>query len=109
MIRRPGLSIVEKLKLPVDSVHDVIDLLNKNALIIETADDPPAYVPAKDIETICINDLFNAIRIAEKETALIEKKIVGVSEVDDIIKTLDTAISGALGDKTLRDIVISNK
>jgi len=100
-------SLVEKLKLPVDSVHDIIELLKQNALIIETADDPPAYVPAKDIETIYLNDLFNAIRIAEKETLLIEKKIVAVSEVDDIINTLDTAISGALGEKTLRDIVLS--
>jgi hypothetical protein len=52
-------------------------------------------------------DLLNAVRVADKGALAIEKKVVAIPEVDDVIKTLDTAITATLGEKTLKDIVVS--
>jgi membrane protein len=100
-------SLVDLLDLPVDPIHDVLTLLEKNSLLLETGDDPPAYLPAKDIETITLLELLNAVRVADKGALAIEKKVVAIPEVDDVIKTLDTAITATLGEKTLKDIVVS--
>lgn len=96
-----------KLRLPVDAIHDVIGILEKNNLILETSDDPPAYIPAKDIETISLVELLNTIRVANNETRDIEKKVVSVPEVDELINGLDHAITNNLGEKNLKDIVVS--
>jgi membrane protein len=100
-------SLVDLLDLPVDPIHDVLTLLEKNSLLLETGDDPPAYLPAKDIETITLLELLNAVRVADKGVLAIEKQVVAIPEVDDVIKTLDTAITATLGEKTLKDIVVS--
>lgn len=99
--------LVNRLELPVDTIHNILTLLEQNALILETADDPPAYIPARSIETIKLNDLLNSIRIAKTETLSVEKRVPSVPEVDNIISTLDIAFDKTLGEKTLRDLVIS--
>jgi membrane protein len=100
-------NLVNHLKLPVNTIIDILSLLEQDGLILETADDPPAYIPARSIETIKLNDLLNSVRIAEKETLSVEKRISSVPEVDHIISTLDNAYDKTLGEKTLRDLVVS--
>ncbi|MBI5739321.1 MAG: YihY family inner membrane protein [Nitrospirae bacterium] len=101
-------SLVARLNLPVDAVHDVITLLVRNELLIETGTDPPGYLPARDIENIPLRDIFNAVRIAHHEAVSIEHRMFQVTEVDNIIKRLDDAYIAALGEKTIKDIVISS-
>ncbi len=100
-------SLVDRLNLPFDPIHDIVTLLEKNELIVETGDDPPAYLPAKDIETITLNELLDAVRVADSVTLSIEKQVVHIPEVEGVIETLDAAIKETLGEKTLKDIVIS--
>ena len=99
--------LVNRLELPVDTIQDILDLLEKDGLILETGDDPPAYIPARSIEKIRLNDLLNCVRIAEKETLSLEKRVASVPDVDTIISTLDIAIDKTLGEQTLRDLVVS--
>ena len=99
--------LVSRFELPVNTIHDILDLLEQDGLIIETADDPPAYIPARSIETIKLTDLLNAVRIAAKETLSIEKRVASVPEVDNIIGSLDNAFDKTLGEKTVRDLVVS--
>lgn len=98
-------SLVAHMKLPVDPVHESLLLLEKNSLLLETGDDPPAYLPARDISTITLQDLFKVIRVADSETQIIENHIASIPEVDSVIETVDNAIINALDKKSLQDIV----
>jgi len=102
-------TLVAHLALPVDSVQEVIDILEKNSIIAETADDPPAYLPAKDLEAITLRDLMNAARMTDGETLAIENHFATVPEVDGILETVHTAVADTLGNKTLKDLVHSAK
>lgn len=99
--------LVNRLELPVDTISDLITLLEQDGLVLETGDDPPAYLPARAIEKIKLNDLLNAVRIAEKETLSVEKRVASIPEVDNIIGNIDNAFDTALGQTTLRDLVLS--
>lgn len=100
-------SLVQELKLPVDPVHDMVSVLQKNSLILETADEPPAYVPARDIETIPLSELLSVVRMAEKEALNIEKKVVSVPDVDSVLEALEISTKSTLGERTLKDMVLS--
>jgi len=102
-------SLVSRLKLPVEPVDDVLVLLEKNSLLVETGDDPPAYLPAKDLETITLKKLIRAVRVGDEGTIAIEKKVFTVPEVEGILHILDSSISDALGDKTLKDMVLNTE
>ena len=99
--------LVDHMKLPMDPIQESILLLEKNSLILETGDDPPAYLPARDISTITLQDLFKIIRMADSDTLIIEKQLTSIPEVDSVIETLDDATVNALDKKSLQDIVKS--
>jgi hypothetical protein len=98
---------VQQLKLPPDPVYGIIAVLEKNGLILETADDPPAYVPARDIGTITLSELLKGVRMADKETMIIERKVISVPDVDSVLRVLETSTKNALGERTLKDMVLS--
>ncbi len=102
-------SLVSRLELPVNKVQNAISLLEQNRLILETSDDPPAYMPAKDIGIMTLHEIHNIARNADKGALLIEQKSLSIHEVDTIIETLDKACIDTLGNKTLKDLVLSNK
>ncbi len=102
-------SIVDHLGLPMEPVQDIITLLEKNKLIIETADDPPAFIPSRDIETIKLKELLDAVRIAVREALSIERRIYSIPDVDDVMKRLDDSIEKTLGDETVKTLVLAHK
>ncbi|MBC8413778.1 YihY/virulence factor BrkB family protein [bacterium] len=99
-------TLVEHLRLPMDPVSDVMDTLSNSRLVVETCDDPPAFLPAKDIEMIRIRDLLDAVRTADHDSSVLERNFHSIPAVDNVMTSLDSAYSDTLGSSTLRDIVV---
>jgi membrane protein len=99
-------SLINKLDLPVEPIQDVLSGLRIKGLVKETNDDPPAYLPARDLETIRLNDLLKSVRDGEEIAHSVENRFLSMSEVDTVMARVDRAIEGALGNETLRDIVL---
>ncbi len=100
-------ALVEHLKLPVDAVAEMITILQKNSILIETGDDPPAYIPSRDLETITLRELLNAARMTDEKTLAIEHNISTVPEVEQVLDSVYSAVSDTLGDRTLKEMVHS--
>ncbi len=100
-------SLLDKLGLPVDPVQDILELLEQNELILETHDNPPAYMPAKDISTITLKELLNSVRMSEKDIHTIEREVYNIPEVDEIIGKIDNAAGNTLGGDTVKSLVVS--
>ncbi len=100
-------SLVHRLSLPFEPVQDIIDLLERNHLIVESHDDPPAYMPSKDIETITLKEIINVVRMSEQEAYAIEKSFYFIPDVDEKMKRLDDAVDNTFGDETLKSLVLS--
>ena len=98
-------AMVTHLELPVDSVHDILSNLEKNSLLLETGDDPPAYMPARELEAITLRELMVIARMTDAETRAIENHFTTVPAVDGVLDSLDTAVADTLGNKTLKDLV----
>lgn len=102
-------SLTDRLELPVDPIQDMLTVLESNSLIVETADEPPAYLPAKDIETIKLKELIDSARLADNGSPITDSSAAAVPEVDAVMKTLDDAYINTLGEKTLKDMVLPVK
>jgi len=102
-------SLVDRLNLPIDPVNEVILLLEKNSLLLETGDDPPAFLPARDIETITLQELLDSVRLLGHDAAFIATHLLSIPEIDRVISGMDTAIAESLAGRTLKDIVLSSK
>ena len=98
--------LVQRLGLPLPPVQDVITLLEKGALIVETGDEPPCYLPARDIDTIKLSDILRVIRMAGEEIMPIEERFLNIPDVKDVLDDLDRSAEQVLGNRSLKDLVL---
>jgi DNA-binding IscR family transcriptional regulator len=74
--------------------------LKEERVILATEDDPPTYVPARDIETIRLQEITAAAR---------GQAAVRLSKVQALIDQINNAISESLKGQTLKDLVLADK
>ena len=88
-------------------MQDVLFLLEKKKLVIQTGDNPPQFMPATDLDMIKLKDFWRMVRGAEEDTFSIEEKYLSLPEVDALVARLMDAIDGVFGDRTVMDLVLT--
>lgn len=99
-------SLTERLRLPHEPVEDAVNDLTQNELIIETGDNPPCFVPSRALEKITLKEIVDATR-TNYETDLVEKKYLSMPEVDVVTGRVENAINEALGEMSLKDLIMA--
>jgi membrane protein len=100
-------ALVDDLELPGGPVFHLLELLRQQGLLEQTADDPPAYLPARAIETIEINGLLALVRRAEETRFLRDEGLLAVEPVDSVFGRAKEAVERALSGASLRDLVLA--
>jgi membrane protein len=102
-------SLQAHLGLPVEPLQGILTLLEHGGYLIETGTESPAYVPARDIETMPLKEILHSIRTdEEKFPRFPEKGFRFPPEVEGIMKNIEDALDSRLGDETLKDLVLSS-
>jgi membrane protein len=102
--------LVEHLGLPEEPIRNIITQLENSGLVVETADNPPGYIPARDIETIKLRDILKSIRGENTEESFwIESRFLSIPQVDQVIRRIDEAIEKTLGEETIKDLVLLSR
>lgn len=97
--------LADHLDLPAQIVQKVIDLLRLERWIVQTADDPGGWLPARDIATIEVNELIRSIRRAG-ERGLPPRTAEPIpAAVDRVMETCREAADAALSGTTLGDLL----
>jgi membrane protein len=102
-------ALVKHLDIPIENVQEVIKLLQKKGLLIETGTEPSVYIPAKDIDTITLHELLKSVRATEKETSLIDRSLPLVPQVNMIMDKLDNALEETLKNQTLKNLILNSQ
>ncbi|OGW34915.1 MAG: hypothetical protein A2010_04690 [Nitrospirae bacterium GWD2_57_9] len=97
--------LVQRLGITSERTGDIIMALRNKGLIIETADDPPAYVPARDLDAILLQDVYDAVRWREPRDASGRTGIARIEAADGLVSEIDGAIGSALRSRSLKDLV----
>jgi len=89
------------------ALQTMLGTLERRGFIAQSADDPPAYYPARDIETIRLRELLEAVRHAD------DRESDGFGDrpeqqlVDEVMQRISGSIADALADQTVKDLVLS--
>ena len=98
--------LLDRLRLPVEPVQEVLNQLENGGLVIVSCDDPPGYLPARDIETIPLVEVLGAVRSAGGAAGEQAQRHLSLKGVDEVAGRLEKAIDHALGEMTLKDLVL---
>lgn len=105
--RQPAWSqegLASRLNVPLAPVGALLTALTGRGLLIETAQMPPCYLPARALETVALRELLEAVRSSGEEAQPIAGGLPHEAAVDAVIARLDAAVNTTLGDQSLRDL-----
>jgi len=97
--------LVQHLGLPMQPVHHVLQLMVDAGFLSETGDEPPGYLPRRDVETITLAELYRVVRRAGENRFLSVKSLSNESVVEQAVTAAEDAVSRELGERTLRSLV----
>jgi len=101
-------ALVHDLGLPMQPIHHVLQLMVGSGFLAETSDEPPAYLPRRDVETISLSELYEVVRSAGENRFLSLKAFPHQQQVDSAMSALQSAVRSELGEQTLKDLVESD-
>jgi membrane protein len=97
--------LAQRLGLSPERVGEIVDALKKSRLIAETAENPPALLPARDPGTIALRDVYEAVR--GSGSGKTGQSIARIDAVESIAASVEEAIGGSLDGTTIGDLVRS--
>jgi membrane protein len=98
-------SLTQRLDLPSYALQMVLDALEHDGLLVQTGDDPPAYLPSRDIGAITLEELLHTVRAAGEEQYLGPSTVPVPEEIESVLARVNLAIDGQVRDLTLRNLV----
>lgn len=97
---------VEVLGLPTQPLNQVLQLMIQEGFLAETNEEPPAYLPRRDLETITVAELLDVVRSAGESRLLALDDLPHQDQVESAMQALSRAVHEQLGAQTLRDLVL---
>lgn len=93
----------ERLAVSPAVVERILAPLKDAGFVVETAEEPPTYVPSRDLETIALKDVIDTVRRAEglSQRAPVARDSPGRPWLESIENAFSQALDGA----SLRDLV----
>lgn len=85
-----------------DALEQLLETLVKEKLVVASADDPPAYLPARDIETINLKEVITVARGKHPYD-------MNLFMVKEVMDKIDAAMTETLKNRTLKELVLSGQ
>jgi len=99
-------ALANSLRIPVDAAEIVLSALEKRGLLKRTSDDPSAYLPARPLDVTTVNDVVQAVRVADENAQLNPDQLPTTAATEQAFGELDGALNSALGGKTLKQLSV---
>lgn len=101
----PVTRLSMELGVPIFALEEVLAELVRRGLLVEVSGSQMGYVPARDVSTISLDDVWKAVRCAHENHWLSADRLEVDEVVDGVIGKIDAAVSGVIGASSLRDLV----
>ncbi|MFA6313494.1 MAG: YihY/virulence factor BrkB family protein [Sterolibacterium sp.] len=92
------------LGIPVHALQVVLDALERRQLIARSCDEPPIYMPARDLSLISVAQVLDTVRSAGEERFLSPEGLPAPPAVDEVLRRIGQAMETSVGDMTIRDL-----
>jgi len=97
-------ALAQTLHMPMRTVDIVLGALQDGGILARTADDPPGYLPVRELDRVTVKDLLDAVRAAGENRFMSVAALPAPEPVEQALARLEQAAEGALRDLTVRDL-----
>lgn len=90
--------------VPMHVLGRVLDALEGCGLLVQSADDPPRYLPARDPSFISVAQVLDALRSAGEARFLAPDALPASAPVEQALEKVQSAVESAVGATSLREL-----
>jgi len=104
---QPAISLpefTEMLRMPMHVLVRLLTSLQDNQLLLQTTDDPPRFLPARDPSLISVTQVLEAIRCAGETRFFAPAELPTATPVDQILEQIRAATQASVGAVSLRNL-----
>lgn len=98
------IQLTREFGVPMHVLQALVDALRQASLIVQSDDDPPAYLPARDLATVSASQLLNVVRSAGEAHYWTPGQLAVPEEVERVLLKIEQASAETLADLTLDDL-----
>ena len=101
--------LTQALNVPMHAVDVVLVALVQGQLLVKSNDDPSAYLPARDLGAISVEQLLEVVRSAGEDRFLNPAGLPVPAPVAQVLARLDQALNAAAADISLKDLAADSR
>jgi membrane protein len=103
-----GPELTARLALPDDCVDELLQILAGHGFIMLLAGEPGLLIPARDLATIKVVEVLDALRSAHEGEFPLVAESLAEPAVDALADRLDNAMREIVGEQTIRDLIVEH-
>jgi membrane protein len=96
--------LTQRLGVPSHAMRAVLGALRQSDILAQTGDDPPAYLPARDLTRFPVRSLLEAVRSAGEDRYLNPASLPAPAAVEHAIERIELGMHGALNDLCVAEL-----
>lgn len=93
------------LGVPLHTVEALLQTLRDAGMLAESADDPPGWVPARDLHGVSVAHLLRTVRQADEDRYLAPVEVPVPTSVEQALARVERGIDQSLEDLSVVDLV----
>jgi membrane protein len=97
--------LTQRLAIPMHSVNVVLDALETGGLVRQSNDDPPAYLPSRDLSQVSIAEVLAMVRKAGEDAFVNPDSLPLAVPVAEIVDAVELAIARSTAQISVRAMV----
>ena len=101
--------LAERLGVPLEPLGAVLQALEAAGLLTQTAASPPAYVPARALDTVSVTAVLAAVRAHGEGPQLALAQLPQADAVERVLECVDAAVEKALAPISVKALVLSSE
>jgi membrane protein len=99
-----GDALAKALRMPTRAIDAVLAALQSRGILAPTGDEPPGWLPLRDLAELSAKELLDAVRIAGEDQYLSIASLSAPQAVDELLQRYDQAAEEALRGVSVRDL-----
>ena len=97
--------LVTRLELPDHIINEILGILKRHEILVDTGDEPPGHIPLHDPDSIELQDLLQAVRSAGESGDMINNDALRLGEVDQVLSEIEQAAQAVVEKRTVRSLI----
>jgi membrane protein len=97
-------ALARELQMPKSVIDEELMALQSRGILTTTSDDPPCWLPVRDLDNVSASEVLDTIRTAGEERPLHAEALPEIRAIAPVLQRYDDAIGSALGGVSIKEL-----